>query len=134
MCVLKSLGHHNSIRRARPDAKITESTHPQVIDMLVDNAFLFAFLIHNVFCDDLNGTIRAANLANTTAGTFMLVVFVVCHYNFTPKAFEHHKCIAVFEILLGNVVPGSEKVLRGNFHPGKQTPDGAKYFFYIGYE
>lgn len=105
------------IRRAVLDAQSAESAHPQVINMLVNDAFRFPILADFLGCDDLDRTIWTVVFTDPATVAAMLVVLVVNHYDLAPEALEHLEILPVLGILLCYDLPGTEKILACYGHP-----------------
>ena len=108
------------IRRTGFDTKTAKGAHSKVIDMLVDDAFLFA-VGHIDFClQDLDGAVRANCLTYPATCAAMLVVLIVRHDHFTLEPVVHFQRLPVFRVLLGYDLPGAEEVSAGHLHPRQE--------------
>ena len=114
------------IRRACFDAQSAEGAHPQVVNMLVDDALLFAVGHVDLRLDDLNGTIRARRFTNPASGATVFIVVIVRHDHLSLKPVIHFQGLPVFRVLLGYDRPGAEEVSPGYFHPRKERFNSAE--------
>ena len=109
------------------DAEAAKGAHRKMVDVLVDDPLFFPFGRFDPFRNDLDGSVGAVRLANPATGAAVLVVCVVRHDDLSLEPVEHLKFSSVFRILLGDDLPGAEKIFPGHGHPGKQGLHAMKY-------
>jgi hypothetical protein len=108
------------IARAGLDAKAAEGAHGKMIDVPIDDAKLFPFGRFDPFRDNLDRTVGTVGFTDPATGAAMLVVWIVRHDDLSLEPVEHPELPAVLRILLGDDLPGIEKIFPGYGHPNKQ--------------
>ena len=91
-----------------------------MIDVLVNDPFLFPVRHLYPVGDDLNGSVGAIVFADATAGTAMEILIGMRHDHFPFEPVEHLKFFPVFGVLLGDNFPRAEKVSSRHGHACKQ--------------
>jgi len=115
------------------DAKSAEGAHRQVVDVLVDDADLFA-LLFDPFRDHFDGAVRAIVVTDTAPGAAMLVLLVMRHNDLALEPVEHYQFLPVLRILLRYDLPRAEEVSSRDAHPDQQRSDAAEHVGEVFYE
>ena len=85
-----------------------------MVNMLIDNSHGFTFFVGSRIGDDLDGTVRAIQLADSTTVAGMKVIFIVFKDQLAFKPVEHFQFLAIFRILLCYNLFRMYKVVSGN--------------------
>jgi hypothetical protein len=93
-----------------------------MINMLIYNAYGFAFFIGGRIGNDLDGTIGAIQLADAASVTRMEVILIMFQDQFALEPVEHFQFLTIFRILLSYNLFRMYKVVSGNH---KSFPEGS---------
>jgi hypothetical protein len=72
-----------------------------VIHPCVDRFFLFAFVVDDLFGNDLYRAVRTSNFTRLATGAAMFVCFIMRHNYFATETIGHHQRRAVIRVLFG---------------------------------
>ena len=114
--MLKFLSEGQCLRGTGLDTQAAEGAHSEMINVLIYNSLFLSFLVYYGSRDDLNGTVGTVDLTDTAACAFMLVVFIMRHYNLTFEHVKHLQLLAVVRILLGPGSSGLEEIFACDTH------------------
>ena len=90
----------DGLLRAHFHAELAEHAAAEVVAVFYQYFFLFAGFVRDEFGGDFDGAVRAVHLADAAGDAFVVVVFVVRHYQFTAESVEHFQRGPVFRVLL----------------------------------
>jgi len=88
-----------------------------MIDMLVYDAFRFAVFIRDGIRDDLNGTVRAVDLAYSATVAPVLIILIMHKDQFTLEAVKHFEMLPVLGVFLRDNLPGVHEIIAGDPEP-----------------
>ena len=118
--MLELLSESQGTRRACLHAQSAESTHPQVINVLVDNAFRFSVFAGDPGRNDLYRSVGAVVFTYPAAGAAMQVMLIMGHDHFAFESFRHCQLFPVLRILLCDDLPGTEEIPACDRHSCQQ--------------
>ena len=87
-----------------------------MVNVLIDDADLFAIRSIDPVGNDLDGTIGTVQLTDPATGAAMMVVLIMRHDHFPFEPLGHLQCFSVLRILLRNDLPGAEEIFSGDTH------------------
>jgi hypothetical protein len=105
-----------------------------MVNVLVNDAFLFPFRGVDPHGEYLDGAVRAVRFTDAASGATVLVVLVVGHDHFAFKTVEHDQVFPVLRILLRDDLSGTEEILSGDRQSCQERFDAAKQVGEIFYE
>ena len=88
-----------------------------MINVLVDDAFLFAIGHVDLVLNDLDRAVWTSGFTNPATGATVFVVIVVRHDHFALEPVIHFQRFPVFRILLGHDLRRAEEDLPVTFIP-----------------
>ena len=91
-----------------------------MVNVFIDDPDLFSFGRINLCRNDFDGAIGTVGLTDPASCAAMLVVRIMRHDDLTFEPVVHFQCFPVLRVLLGNDLPGAEKIFPGNGHPCEQ--------------